>query len=223
MKIIKQSEVNQVLQSKFPEKDIQKASDLCKARAEQHQMYMRIACRQGCDHCPHQAGMKFVSPFGAIGADTMFVFLKPDEEDAFVHAMGFGPSSRFLTMMLDKFQTRPQDAYITSLAKCDGNQADLAAQACLTQFFLSELERVKPKRLILFGETVSELVREAIGLDADSFDDIEGISFPHVFKQHKLEVLSLKSPQEALTKNGALFKAFRRDIWQGLKSVMVAG
>lgn len=223
MKVIKQSEVNQSLMSKFPEEDIEKASKTCKARAEQIQMFMRIACRQDCYNCPHQSDAGFISPSGTIGADTMFVFLKPDDEDAFVHAMGFGPSSRFLTMMLDKFKTRPQDAYITTLAKCNGTKATEAAKICLSHFFLDELHRVQPKRVILFGEETSEIVREAIGLDHESFDDIEGVTFPHVYQGHRLDILSLKSPQDVLTKNGTLFKSMRKDIWQGLKSVMVAG
>ena len=217
MKFIKQSEVNKPLLHKFPEEDIQKASSICKARAEQTQMFMQIACRQDCHRCVHQPNQSFCNPSGSIQADNMFVFLQPDEEDAVVHSIGFGPSSRLLTMMLEKLNIKEQDAYFTSLSKCQGENPEESSSECLSLFFLSELKRVRPKRLILFGEITSRLVLEALGFEEERFEDIVGVKMACAYEGEKLEVISLKSPQDMVFKNGTLFKALRKDLWQGLK------
>jgi DNA polymerase-1 len=113
----------------------------------------------GCVLCPLHEGAEHVCLMGSgpIPADIMIVGEAPGEREDEAHRAFVGKSGKLLTEMLLRVGINRRDVYITNAAKCRPPDNETPKRGhiktCVSEYLLKELELVKPKFVLLLGNS----------------------------------------------------------------------
>lgn len=111
-----------------------------------------------CDNCPLRVGGKFVPSVGPANASLAFVGEAPGAGEV-AHGEPFvGPSGRLLNIVIDKYNIRREDAFLTNAALCrpaDGSTPPKAAIVSCRPRLLRELEGRGVETVVAMGNSAA--------------------------------------------------------------------
>jgi len=215
--IIRQSEVNVLLQNKLSEEDIRTSSETVSRSAAKNQILLDIIVHRNLPDTGVYDFGKFVVPEGSVTADIMFVLDPPSALEGSAHTSMFGADGRLMTVILDKLGLRRDSVYITHISKYFIKSEDQteASYDCGARFLLPEIDLVKPKMIVTLGDTAMKVVR---GLLMSSEEEVElssvrGKVFKGSLLNQEMFVVHATNPRDVLEKQGSMYTKYKTDLW----------
>lgn len=113
----------------------------------------------GCELCPLHEDAEFVCLMGSgrRGAEIAIIGEAPGAREDEAHKAFVGPAGKVLRSALQQVGIDPDECYITNVAKCrppkNRTPERKEIKACVTNYLVPELEQVRPKFVLLLGNS----------------------------------------------------------------------
>jgi uracil-DNA glycosylase family 4 len=113
----------------------------------------------GCELCPLHTGAEYrcLMGSGKSSSEIMIIGEAPGAREDESHQAFVGPAGKLLRDVLPQIGIDPAECYITNVAKCrpEGNRTPELKEikTCVSEYMIPELEKVKPKFMLLLGNS----------------------------------------------------------------------
>jgi uracil-DNA glycosylase len=163
-----------------------------------------------CTRCPlHAERTNIAHSTGSFQADLMFVGEAPGAEEDAQGAPFVGRAGKLLTKIIEGIQLKREDVFIGNINRCrpPGNRQPTADESAVCKpFLLREIAVVKPKVIVVLGNTATQnLLETKVGITKlrGNFQDYYGVKVMPTFHPAYL----LRDPRK------------KREVWEDMKKV----
>ena len=163
-----------------------------------------------CVRCPlHEGRTKIVHSTGNINADLMFVGEAPGADEDAQGVPFVGRSGQLLNKIIESIGLKREDVIVGNVNRCrpPGNRTPTQAEANVCkQFLLREIAVVRPKVIVVLGNTATQnLLETKVGITKlrGEFQDYFGVKVMPTFHPAYL----LRDPSK------------KRETWEDMKKV----
>lgn len=139
---------------------------------------------------------------GPDDARVMLIGQNPGKEEVKQGRPFVGRSGRYLTAVLDSFGIDRQELYITPVVKepTPGNRKPTAAEiARWMPVLLDEIERIRPRIIVLMGEVARGIPRRPDIEYLETYHPAAAMRFPKIRHQFEKGIADLAEKIKALT------------------------
>ena len=223
---IRPKAIIQKLNGKLSEQDLEKTTQIMNKQIELSSLMFKL--RSACTdiNCANVNRCAFRAvPVGNINADVMFVSKMPTEYEACIGASHTDVNGAFLSLILDKLNVPRSNVYMTDFIKCcTGNLDEASYNQCITNYFIKEIDIIKPKLIMCIGlPLLKTFVKTGI------FDNLsETVSYGNIYNAntksgHSVKIMSIYDLDKVLQKTGDDYEKCKTELWgqllAGFKSI----
>jgi DNA polymerase len=185
--------------------------DFSQPLAESNETVEQIRADIGnCTRCPlHAERTNIAHSTGSFQADLMFVGEAPGADEDAQGAPFVGRAGQLLTKIIEGVQLKREDVFIGNINRCrpPGNRQPTADESAVCKpFLLREIAVVKPKVIVVLGNTATQnLLETKVGITKlrGNFQDYYGVKVMPTFHPAYL----LRDPRK------------KREVWEDMKKV----
>ena len=185
--------------------------DITQTLPESNETFEDIHADVGnCTRCPlHEGRTKIVHSTGNREADLMFVGEAPGADEDAQGEPFVGRAGQLLNKIIEAIDLKREDVFIGNINRCrpPGNRTPTLAEAATCKpFLLREIAIVRPKVIVVLGNTACQnLLETKVGITKirGEFQDYYGIKVMPTFHPAYL----LRDPRK------------KREVWEDMKKV----
>lgn len=227
--IIHRKKIREELVNRLSENDIELSEQIVQNNFKKRKLLLDILTSgycKGCQElnndystkCPNRPG-----PYGSMVSDIVFVNKIPTILECVSSLSHSDSAGHFLMLIIKKLGLNPDNLYFTDFIKCPSRTlSEDSCWHCVVNYFLKEIDYIKPKAIIFQGLTaINMLSNNKILLDIPDKTEY-GIIYDSYFitRENPVKILGIYDLNMVLQKEGEELQQCKNIIWNNLLSVV---
>lgn len=201
--------LNTELAGKIDNVVLQKTSNAVNFNVKKNNLLLDLASKKMCMSCPNKKYTDIVLPVLNRNSSVLFIFSTLDGYDKQTGTF-FGKGSRLLYSIIDYLKI---DSYsITSVLKCGGVCNKNCYELCHSFYTSREIDLVKPKKIICFGVSACNVIKEMFVGDSTTLIQNEDMC-TGTDKVDDIDILYTLDLNNVLSFTGKLLVDKKRIVW----------
>lgn len=227
--IIHKTPILEELVGKLSDEDINLSSQVVKENEDKRRLFLSILTSNNCKDCQELNNDYSTKchnrpgPYGSMASDIVFVNKIPSVLECARMLSHSDTAGHFLMVIIKKLGLNPDDLYFTDFIKCPNRTlSEDSCWHCVVNYFLKEINYIKPKAIIFQGLAAINMLYEGEIL-LDKPEKVEyGIIYDSYFisKDKPVKILGIYDLDMVLQKEGEELQQCKNVIWNNLLSIV---
>ncbi len=227
--VIHKKQVENLFVDRLSEEDINLSKQIIKENTDKRKLFLEILTSSRCKDCQELNNdystkcLNRPGPYGTMMSDIVFVNKIPTVTECVTMLSHSDIAGYFLMLIIKKLGMNPDNLYFTDFIKCPSRTlSEDSCWHCVVNYFLREIDYIKPKAIIFQGLTaINMLSNNNILLDMPNTIEY-GIIYDSYFitKEYPVKILGKYDLNMVLQKEGDELQQCKNIIWNNLLSIV---